>query len=236
MPYTHLDRERERERQGYTYINVPILIRTHVSLTCQSRDESWQREKQTGKHKYQINMFSQTASRPRGRVSDNTRKPTPTQTTAKCPTCPTLTPQTTKQKRRVKRNIFIDIAVVGLRFSVFGSRYSVSEQCRTHIEFQLAAPTTDWNQRHRRHHWLHYTHTILFSLTIPAWHTPPAPPRWVALASECGVYVPYIKGLWAKRLCVWQQQAFKGFFHTHTQPQPHQHTHTERVYIYTHTN
>lgn len=32
---------------------------------------------------------------------------------------------------------------------------------------------------------------------------------------ECGVYVPYIKGLWAKRLCVWQQQAFKGFS-THT--------------------
>lgn len=62
---------------------------------------------------------------------------------------------------------------------------------------------------------------------------------------ECGVYVPYIKGLWAKRLCVWQQQAFKGFS-THTPTDTHKHnlnltltrTHvcphmqTERVYIY----
>lgn len=62
---------------------------------------------------------------------------------------------------------------------------------------------------------------------------------------ECGVYVPYIKGLWAKRLCVWQQQAFKGFSththpHTQTQPQPHPHTHArlpthadrKSIYIY----
>lgn len=49
-----------------TGAHTHILIRTHVSLTWQSRDESWQREKQTGKHKYQINMFSQTASRPEG--------------------------------------------------------------------------------------------------------------------------------------------------------------------------
>lgn len=121
----------DRNIQKYTHTH--ILIRTHVSLTWQSRDESWQREKQTGKHKYQINMFSQTASRPEGngRETVNTRKPTrQPPSRAQPPTGPFSLPTThpiqiTKQKRRVKRNIFIDIAVVGLRFSVLGSRYSV---------------------------------------------------------------------------------------------------------------
>lgn len=131
--YTHRQtewhRERERERQGHTYINVHILIRTHVSLTCQSRDESWQREKQTGKHKYQINMFSQTASRPsEGRQSHNTRKPTPTPTTsiypAKCPTCPNPPhkQQNKKDESSVTYLLTLRLSVYGFRFSVLGFR------------------------------------------------------------------------------------------------------------------
>lgn len=175
-----------------------------------------------------------------GQETVNTRKPTrqpPSRTQP--PTSPFSWPtthpiQTTKQKRRVKRNIFIDIAVVGLRFSVLGSgfsvlgtRYSVSEQCRTHIGFQLAAAaaTTDWNHRHRQHHWL------------PPWLTPhqqqlrlplpiPIPiPRWVALASvEFMFHTSRVYGL--NVYVSGNNKLLKGFS-THKPTHAHTHTHRE---------
>lgn len=221
MLYTHIDRQsdikKEGERQGHRYINVHILIRTHVSFKCQSRDESWQREKQTGKHKYQINMFSQTASRrSEGREPHNTRKPTPTPTSsiypAKYRTCPNSPPkqQNKKDESSVTYLLTLRLSVYGFRFSVLGFR---------------AMSNAHWISVSSSNHWLKpptpptpLTTLPYTSPTIPPWLTPPAPQ--MSGTCECGVYVPYIKGLWAKRLCVWQQQAFKGFStHTPTQTQ-----------------
>lgn len=116
----------QRERERETYINVHILIRTHVSLTCQSRDESWQREKQTGKPKYQINMFSQTASRPRGREFDNTRKPTPTpihrQSTQPSAQHSPHKQQNKKDESSVTYLLTLRLSVYGFRFSLLGFR------------------------------------------------------------------------------------------------------------------
>lgn len=173
-----------------------------------------------------------------GKETVNTRKPTrQPPSRAQPPTGPFSLPTThpiqiTKQKRRVKRNIFIDIAVVGLRFSVLGSRYSVLGFRAMSNAHWISVSSSSSN------HWLKpptpptpLTTTLAYPIPAAAADPPPPPPPQMSGTCECWVYVPYIKGLWAKRLCVWQQQAFKGFFHIlHTHKLAHPLTH-----IRTHT-